>query len=385
MNITFIVESYYPSSGGVQNVTKYLAEGLAKLNHNVTIVTTQKYYAKEEILNGVKIKRFNIKKSKLKKYSGEINEYINYILEQNEDYVIFECTENITTDLLLPYLDRIKGKRILHMHGCYGLTLKPFIIKESIIKTIGNTYNYFYWNIYYYPYFLSKYINKFDATISLSEVDSGIKYLNKNFKGKRYILGNAADDIFFNILEDGTKKYDFMNKQYFLSVANYRTIKNQIKLLEQFEKSKYKEEYNLVFIGNEKNKYYKKLVKLKDKMKLRNVYILTGIPRKEIPIITKNSFVYLVASTYEEYSISIIEAMTLGIPFITTNVGNAKLLPGGIVLKNINEMSTKINEIIEEKELYLKLSDDGKRYAFENCKIEKCIKDLLKILELIKA
>ena len=47
MNITFIVESYYPSSGGVQNVTKYLAEGLAKLNHNVTIVTTQKYYAKE--------------------------------------------------------------------------------------------------------------------------------------------------------------------------------------------------------------------------------------------------------------------------------------------------------------------------------------------------
>ena len=30
MNITFICDSYYPSKGGVQNVTKYLAEGLAK-------------------------------------------------------------------------------------------------------------------------------------------------------------------------------------------------------------------------------------------------------------------------------------------------------------------------------------------------------------------
>ena len=30
MNITFIFDAYYPSKGGVQNVTKYLAEGLAK-------------------------------------------------------------------------------------------------------------------------------------------------------------------------------------------------------------------------------------------------------------------------------------------------------------------------------------------------------------------
>ena len=98
----------------------------------------------------------------------------------------------------------------------------------------------------------------------------------------------------------------------------------------------------------------------------------------------KNSFVYLVASTYEEYSISIIEAMASGIPFISTNVGNAKLLPGGIVIERVDQMSNKIDEIIEKNELYLKLHNNGKKYAYENCKIEKNIEKLLEILELIK-
>ena len=91
----------------------------------------------------------------------------------------------------------MKGKKILHTHGCYGLTIKPFEIKESITKTLGNTFNYIYWNFYYYPNFMSKYINNFDALISLHKNDSGLKYFNKAFKGKKFILGNAADNLFF--------------------------------------------------------------------------------------------------------------------------------------------------------------------------------------------
>lgn len=384
MKITFIVESYYPSTGGVQNVTKYLAEGLANMGHSITVVTTQKKYSKEEYINKVKIVRFDLKKDRFKNYSGEIKQYINYILEKNNDSVIFECTENITTDLLLPYLDMIKGKKILHLHGCYGLTLKPFAIRENIMKTMGNTYNFLYWNAFYYPHYLSKYINNFDATISLSKIDSSIKYLEKYFKGKTYILGNAADNIFFDTIKKSELKYDFMNKKYFLSIANYRTIKNQIGILKQFKKVRNKENYNLVFIGNKKNKYYNKLIKMRNKMKLNNVYILTDIPRNQIPIIMKKAFLYLVGSTYEEYSISIIEAMASSIPFISTNVGNAKLLPGGITIDNIEQMSDKINQIIENDKLYLKLSEEGKQYAFENCRIEKCIEELVKILKLLK-
>jgi glycosyltransferase involved in cell wall biosynthesis len=383
MKITFIVENYYPSIGGVQSVTKYLAEGLAKKNHNVTIITTKKEFSKQEDINGVNIKRFDLKKSKLKKYSGEINEYINYILKRDDDYTIFECSENITTDLLLPYLKQIKGKKILHAHGCYGLTLKMFSVKDSLIKTIGNSYNYCYWNFYYYPIFLSKYINDFDATISLSPIDSSIKYFNKYFRREKYILGNAADDMFFDSSKVINTNYNLKYKKYFLCVANYRTIKNQIKVLKQFKKTNCQEDYELVFIGAQKNKYYEKLVKLKEKMKLKNVHILLNIPRDDIPIIMKNAFAYLVGSTYEEFSISLIEAMASGIPFISTNVGNSRLIPGGIVLKSINEMSKKMDEIVQNTNLYKELAQEAKTYSVENFKIEKCVEELIKILKLM--
>lgn len=383
MNITFITENYYPLVGGVQNVTKYMAEELANKNNSVTVITTSKGYEKEETINGVHIIRFDLRQNKFKQYYGEIKEYINYVLERNDDYTIFECTENITTNLLLPYLKNIKGKKILHAHGFYGLTLKPFLIKDNIMKILGNLYNYIFWNYYYYPYVLSKYINDFDATISLSPIDSSLKYLDKYFKGKKYILGNAAEDIFFNDIDNQKLKYNFKNKKYFLSVAGYRTIKNQIKILKQFSKSNCKKEYELVFIGNKENKYYKKLVKIKNRIKLNNVHILVNIPREDIKIIMQNAFAYIVGSTYEEYSISIIEAMASGIPFISTDVGNAKLLPGGIVLNNINEMSEKMDEIVEKTKLYSKLSKEARDYANENCKIQICIDNFIKILKVV--
>ena len=57
MNITFICDSYYPSKGGVQNVTKYLAEGLAKDKKNhVEILTLGNH--EEEKINNVEVKRW---------------------------------------------------------------------------------------------------------------------------------------------------------------------------------------------------------------------------------------------------------------------------------------------------------------------------------------
>ena len=108
MNITFICDAYYPSKGGVQNVTKYLAEGLAKKN-NVTVLTLGK--SNEEVINNVKVKRFDIKKNKLKKYSGEIEDFINYSLDKTDDVTIFECTETTTFTILLPYVNKMKGKK----------------------------------------------------------------------------------------------------------------------------------------------------------------------------------------------------------------------------------------------------------------------------------
>jgi len=58
MNLLFVLENYLPHFGGVEVVFKNLCEGLVKQGHSVTILTHKlKDTPKEEIINGVKIRR----------------------------------------------------------------------------------------------------------------------------------------------------------------------------------------------------------------------------------------------------------------------------------------------------------------------------------------
>ena len=59
MNIIFTVHTYWPNKDGVQYVTQYLAEGLAKKGHYITVFVSVKNKEDigEEVYNGVRIIR----------------------------------------------------------------------------------------------------------------------------------------------------------------------------------------------------------------------------------------------------------------------------------------------------------------------------------------
>ena len=195
MKILFTVESYYPKTSGVPVVVQYLAEGLVKRGNDVVVVTTSvKDRDSEEVYNGVHIHRFNLRKTLLKRYKGEIDRYRNFVISQHADTNIFECSECVTTDVLLPVLSKLDGKKIFHSHGFAGKLLPLFKWNVNIKYSLGNTYNWFRFK-WYYGYYFKKYITMFDATICLSEIDSSREWLEKNAK-KLYILQNAVDGMF---------------------------------------------------------------------------------------------------------------------------------------------------------------------------------------------
>ena len=390
MKITFIVESYYPIMSGVPNVVKYLAEGLAKNSKNIVSVITRLIDGteKKEIYNNVNIFRFKVERNIFRIYTNDCDEYIKFIESRNDDITIIECCQAITTDILLPKIKNIKGKVILHAHGFSGLTLPLFINNGNIKNTIGNTYNYIFWNLYY-KFHLPKYINNFDATISLCENDSSIKYLKKHFNNKMYILGNAADNMFFTKNICNLEKYIDRKSNYFLSVSNYLSVKNQMGILKEYYLSDSSKKFDMIFIGSSKTDYYFKLLKYNKKLEKkygkRKVYFLTNIKREDIPGIMKDSSLYLVGSTYEEYSISIIETMSQGIPFVSTDVGNAKVLPGGITINKIKEMHLIIDKLVEDKKLYNELSTKGIKFSSQNCQINQIVGSLERYInELVK-
>lgn len=200
-------------------------------------------------------------------------------------------------------------------------------------------------------------------------------------------MGNAVEDVFLKP-SGKVSQQDIldMNKPYFLSVAYYNQIKNQIGILRQFYKSGI-EDYAMVFIGPTENEYYYALreenKRLQTQYGKRNVLMLTNVVRSLIPDIVGNAKLYIVGSTIEQFSIAIAETMAKGVPFISTNVGNARLLPGGITVQSIEEMHKYMVSLTNDSNAYNLLSKNGKEYVLNNCVREFVIKNLESIIESI--
>lgn len=382
MKILFLAESYLPKTSGVPMVVKYLAEGLVDRGYDVSLCTRfVDGTPREEIINGVKIYRFNLIKTLLKAYKGEIEEYRDFVLSSNADVIIFECSECVTTDVLLRHLDKIKGKKIFHSHGFSGMTLHPFKWNVNLKYSLGNTYNWLRFKWYYNITFKNA-AKKFDSTMCLSEIDSSREWLKKNAK-EVVVLQNAVDDMFCDATKENVQKdLRSLDKPYFISVATYSKQKNQIGIVREFYKAD--TDYALVFVGPQETEYYRMLKaeieNLRQQYGERTILTLMKVPRSYIPDIIGNAKLYLVGSTFEEYSISLIEAMAKGVPFISTNVGNARILPGGITVNSIDEMHDRICSLLNDDTLYRDLSNKGKNFVAKNCRRERTISQLIDII-----
>lgn len=384
MNIVFISEKYAPYNSGVPIVVRYLAEGLVCEGHIVSVYTTvplNSELKKEEWINGVRVKRFELWRNSLKQIKGDVEGIRNSLLAEYYDCVIFECGQAASTDVFLNIMKSVKPKRILHAHGLSGLVPEsPIAIKSDIKHTIGHLYNWLRMKFYYKWSFkhATKYI---DAAICLTNTDSGYSYLSSSIN-KCFVLGNAVEDMFF---EETDHPYESVlkHKPYCVSIANFTVVKNQLGMMREFYQTS-QPDYSLILIGSQKNSYYKRLLEEKDlldkKYGPRNIVMMTGVNRYYFPFILDNAELYLVSSTYEEYSISLIEAMSRGVAFVSTNVGNANQLPGGVVVNSISNMHEAIDSLLLNDEKREQLGSEAKAFAIENCKRSDAIKKLERIL-----
>lgn len=390
MKILFISENYFPNVSGVPVVVKYLAEGLHHRHHEVSIATKSfKEEPLEDNINGVKVYRFPIFLDVLHRYRGECEQFVEFVKSYGADILIIECSQCITTDILLPYLNDIPGKKIFHSHGFSGMVLKPLQIKADLWHTIGNTWNWIS-SKWYFSHTFKAAIKYFDASMCLSEVDSSRYYLKEAIPNS-HILDNAADNMFFadNVKSGALSKYTIIeNERYMMCCANYSVVKNQKDMILQYYKSKASKYTSLVCIGSFPTEYYKEcctlVAKLEKKCGHRDVHLLYGVSRSDIPSIMKGASLYLVTSHIEQYSISIIEAMSQGLPFISVDTGNARVLPGGATLRSIDEMHIFIDNLMSDKEKWNKYSEDGFEYAKRNCRIDTVLDKLESIIQSVQ-
>lgn len=389
MKVLLTAFSYYPQRHGIVSVSKYLAEGLAENGHEVCVATCRNGLetVDEEVINSVFVRRFDFGESLLKKPIGDVKGYINFVKSYGQDVLIMECLQCHTTDVLLPILKDLNCKVLIHAHGAPGLYMKPFMLCDSIKHTIGNTYNWALRKWYYSCYF-PKHAKYIDASLSCCVCATDLPYFNKTIK-RNYILENSADKMFFADISDDIdikKQLGIKAKNYIVNIATFSERKNQSLLLDIFVNTKLKD-CALIIIGTEKNSYYRQLVKKAAHLSTKEgceIHIFDkSISRNQFPSIIKQAQLFVVTSKWEEYPITLVETMAVGTPFLSTLVGNAHTLPGGITARDESEFPILLKTLFDNPRKLERLSKMGREYAKTTNTPDIVISDLEAIINEI--
>lgn len=384
MKIIVTCHSYYPNNDGVQFVTQYLCEGLAKKGHEVTVVTN--YYenrnmVKEEKHNNVKIIRIDAK-TKHTIHHGDKNGYVQLIkyLSQENDYMINVCTQCATTDWLLKELDSIKIPKILYLHSIWDFKYKKDdfnSIKSLLSKIWGNIR----WKFYYSRN--GKYFKKYKYVTQLHAMDYTTLFFEKKYGIKSIIIENAAEPSFFD--SKYNKSIDLPEK-YILNVSNYLKRKNQLKCLKLYLNSSIPEDWELILIGSQKNSYSERIkmeyeeYKKKNPKSKKKVQILYGVPRENISTYVKKAKIYFMTSKWEAFPISLVECMAAKVPFISSNVGIVRYLPGGVVCNSNEDYFYWLNEFTKNEQKRIEYGKIGYLEAKEKFSIDEKVNQLEKLL-----
>ena len=330
MKITFFISSL--TGGGAERVTSNLANYLVENNYDVTIITmsdVQDTYKKNKNIKRVYLINKNERKNKVKDFILRYKRLKKYV-KNNQDVDCYIVMLPETIFMLSSLKKYISGKLIIseRVNPKSYKFLKKIIMRYSAKKCDG-------------------------LVVQTGEI--GKWYKNKN----KIVIPNAINkNIIMKKSADSEKKI--------VAVGRLEKQKNYPMLIKAFNifSKKYPDYILEIYgVGNEE----KKLKQMVNEYKLQDKIIFKGYVNN-ISEHIYNSSIFVITSNFEGISNSLIEAMCIGLPCISTdcdgggarelikNNENGILIPKNDVLKLVQSME----KIIENPDFAKFISNNAK-------------------------
>jgi glycosyltransferase involved in cell wall biosynthesis len=378
LKILFVTPFYRPffEMGGVSKSLTMLAEELTKLGHEITVFTTNsnplgkttKLKSNSPInVNGVTVYYFSTTiLTKIFNYSPSFKK-ICFNLIDNFDLVHLEC--------IWSYLGIIAGKaarkhKIPYITSpcgslnTYALNQKKFRKKLFLLL------------------FEKKNLNSANFIHYSTQLEMESTHAFNNIKTPYFIIPRfIISDEFQNLPEINKAKKDLSIPQDSLIISSIGRL-HTIKALDILIKSFYfvnKELSNCyLLIAGPNDGDRKKLKELTNKLGLQNkVRFLGYADLNKKRLIWSVSDIFWFASHQESFGLAGVEAMSCGIPLILSkNVGICKETindkAGIIVPHNPKKIAISITELLKNKQVLLKMSDNARVSAKKYSKNKNC-------------
>lgn len=365
--------------GGVWQVNKLVGEELLKRNYQVSVVSIRNNPSNIETEHNPKLEVFTINEKELwGTYSGR------EIIKELTTLHIFKSLKMVITKI--KYLINFK-KDIKKLHNYiheynpdYIITsqyqLIDMIPKDYLNKTIHEQHTSF------------KDAKNHRATINtFKKYNNKIKFLWLTKKtmedAKKFGLNNNS--YIYNAVRFKTEKITNTDKNKKLitiaRLSEQKRIDIMIDIVKSiFEDKKYKEWCLEIYGTGELEEELRKQINNHKQILLMGI---TNNPQKEL----LDASINLNTSSFEGFSLSILEANECGVPTVTLDFGESveeEILNNktGIIAENIDDYKEKLKELMNNKEKLKEFSKNAKEFS-KSFQIENIVEDWIDLFKEI--
>ena len=345
MHILIISRSYpnrinYSSGNFVRNQV----EALAKHNLKIGVVGVYNISLKE-IKKPANIKKFGFYKEKDENVS--LYSHLYPVLPKMH-YLNYRIKFQIWKELFEKYINENGKPDLIHVHtfeaGEIAIWAKekyniPYIVTEHTTLFFTNKALKWHYTLASKVYANSK------LNLAVSEASS--LDLKQRFDIDFKYFPNFVDTSLFTL-----KKLNISKKKQFLNIAFLDPKKNQKMLIQAFDKAfKNNPDYQLKIIGSGPEK--DKLLHLINKLNNDNIELLGYLPQKEIVSQLQSSDYFVLSSNYETFGVVLIEAMSCGLPVLSTRCGG----PESIIVNDKLGSLSKTGDAVSFADNLIKLTN----------------------------
>lgn len=358
MRALFVIP--YLSSGGAERVASVLSSEMACLGMDVHLLVF--YRVNSEYPLNHKVVLHAIVESKL--------EYDN--LTRVEKFKALRRTlKKIKPDAVLPFITYVG---LLVNMASIGLNL-------NIVETIRIDPRYGPRNI------LLRWMRNISILFSkgcIVQNKSQLEYFPKWIQKRMLVLPNPISEEFTKT----EKIFENKNIKNIVAVGRLEEQKNHHMLISAFSRAaEGNNEIKLHIYGE--GSQYNVLNDYINKLDLKGRVLLCG-RTDSMPEALQKSDLFILSSRAEGMPNSLMEAMAIGLPCISTNcpTGPADLISDGIngylvPVNNEKELTSAINKIIDNADFSIEMGKEARKSIINRYNSEVCAKELMKFLENI--
>ncbi|MCK5020785.1 MAG: glycosyltransferase family 4 protein [Candidatus Peribacteraceae bacterium] len=356
LKILQVCPRYYPDIGGVETHVKEISERLVRVGFEVEVVCTDPSgkHQKEEIINGVKVKRFRS-------------------LAPNDNY--FFATQ------IYFYLKKVRCD-IIHAHNYHTLLplFAAFARKGRIFMFTPHTFGFpttFPGNLLHKAYkaFGKMIFNSADKIITVSKEEE--KWINNVFQVPENRLHYIPLPIVIGNSNVGASKENIVKIAFVGRLSEEKNVELLISAFALVKQAHSESELFIVGNGPLRNQLENISTQIND------VNFMGALVHDEVLRFLDEIDLFILPSHFEVLGISVLEAMSKRIPVILTPVGELQHTLKHEVnclftkIDDVNDLANNISMLMEDHGLAKRIAENGRRYVEERHDINKIINDYI--------